>query len=81
MELTPRAGLARRRGGLGGGVGFGMFGISEPSAEFQDTIRFQIANSALSVALFGGLLLLASVRHARPGSWWDRHRGTRTNPG
>ena len=43
-------------------VGFGMFGISEPSAEFQDTIRFQIANGALSVALSGGLLLLASVR-------------------
>ena len=51
-----------------------MFGIAEPSAEFQDTIRFQIANGALSVALSGRLLLLASVRHARPSSLWDRHR-------
>ena len=74
--------------GLVGFVGgfavvFGMFGISEPSAEFQETIGFQITNAALNVALLGGILLLvfASMRRARPGSWWDHHRGAQTNLG
>ena len=60
--------------GLVGGfvLGFGMFGVPEPSAEFQEPATFQVINAGINVALFGGLILLifGAVRSARPGSWW-----------
>lgn len=57
-------------------VMFGMFGIEEPSEEFQETVVFGIVNAALSVALLGGLvtLVVAAALRARPSSWWARHR-------
>ena len=58
-------------------VFFGAFGMTEPSAEFQETFAFQLMNVALNIAFIGGLALLiaGAMQTARPESWWDRHRG------
>lgn len=64
-------------------ITFGLFGIDEPSAEFQETATFKVGEAALNVALYGGifLLLFGSVRRARPGSWWERNRAAKPASG
>lgn len=57
-------------------VTFGLFGISEPSEEFQDTLAFRVGNTALQILWTGGLglLIVGALLKPRPGSWWDRNR-------
>ena len=56
---------------------FGAFGVPEPSDEFQESAVFGVVNWGLFIAFIGGFVLLiyGAARSARPGSWWDRHRG------
>lgn len=57
-------------------VGFGAFGVPEPSDEFQETALFGVLNVTLNVLFWGGatLLLLGAFLKPRPGSWWDHKR-------
>lgn len=57
---------------LFGGVG------GEPDAAFQETTTFRIVEAAINIGLYGGgfLLIIGMAMRPRPGSWWDRNRGT-----
>lgn len=69
---TSVVGLVALVGGFS--IGFGAFGIPEPSQEFQETPLFGVLNLAVFTSFYGGIALLiyCVTRPARPGSWWSR---------
>ncbi len=59
-------------------VVFEAFGV-DPSQELMESFLGRVLNISAILAFYGGpvLLVYSAVASARPGSWWNQHRGPR----